>query len=51
MKELWKERKDLLPKYRSPFLERIETENKEKSESLEHKKIDIKLNIKFRLRH
>lgn len=48
MKELWKERKDLLPKYRSPFLERIETENKEKSESLEHKKIDIKLNIKLK---
>lgn len=48
MKELWKERKDLLPKYRSPFLERIETENKEKSESLEHKKINIKLNIKLK---
>lgn len=48
MKELWKKRKDLLPKYRSPFLERIETENKENLESLEHKKIDIKLNIKLK---
>ena len=43
MKELWKERKQLLPKYVSPFYEQIKDEQIDKLELEEQKKIDSKI--------
>ena len=44
MKELWKERKELLPKYHSSYLNSITEEKKKEEEEKERKYIDIKIN-------
>ena len=44
MKELWKERKELLPKYHSSYLNNITEEKKKEEEEKERKYIDIKIN-------
>ena len=44
MKELWKERKELLPKYHSSYLNSITEEKKKEEEEKERKYIDLKIN-------
>lgn len=44
MKELWKERKELLPKFHSSYLNSITEEKKKEEEEKERKYIDLKIN-------
>ena len=43
MKELWKERKELLPKFHSSYLNSITEEKKKEEEEKERKYIDLKI--------